>query len=276
MTEVTFTFDVEDHRPDPTWEDRAPAMTMRVLDLLSGLGVRGTAFVVGEVALADPGLVRELAARGHEVGLHGWNHEPLTGKEPTALASELTRGKELLESIVQDEVLGFRAPTFSLVPGTAWVPDLLASAGFSYSSSVLPARSPLFGWPGAPRDVFRWPGGVVEFPAPTVGLGSWAIPMLGGVYLRLVPWPLISMARRIIRTSAPWTYCHPYDFDPDEERWVVPGAGRMGSRLLWWNRRGMARKVERLLGSGAGGPLGERVGQLSTAPIFQDDPAGHR
>ncbi len=268
MRAITFTLDLEDHRPNPTWEDHAPAMTRRVLDLLDQHRVRGTVFVVGEVAESNPVLVREVASRGHEVGLHGWNHEPLTSKEPTALAAELERGKTLLEAVTGTEVVGFRAPTFSLVPETAWCLRLLADAGFLYSSSVLPARSPLFGWPGAPRDVFRWPEGLVEFPAPTAGVGEWALPVLGGVYFRLIPWSLIRLSLRITHNSSPWTYCHPYDFDADEEYWVVPDAGVLGSRLLWWNRRRMMQKVDCLLRRGTGAPLGEQVTHFHGAQRF--------
>ena len=55
-------------------------------------------------------------------------------------------------------------------------------------------------------------------------------------------------ARRTVgATQLLWIYCHPYDFDPDEPFWVVPEAGRLGSRLLWYNRRRTFAKVEALL-----------------------------
>lgn len=276
MPAVTFTLDLEDHRPSPDWEDRVPVMTRRVLDLLDRRGVRGTVFVVGEMAESNPDLVREVSSRGHEVGLHGWDHEPLTTKAETALSAELRRGKDLLEAITDSAVLGFRAPTFSLVPETGWVRSLLVDVGFRYSSSVLPARSPLFGWPGAPRDVFRWPEGLVEFPAPTAGAGAWALPVLGGTYLRVIPWPLIRLGLSITPKSLRWTYCHPYDFDTEEEFWVVPGTGAVGSHLLWWNRRRMLDKVDRLLARGAGGPLCEQVSRFAGAPVFDHSPGGAR
>ena len=73
------------------------------------------------------------------------------------------------------------------------------------------------------------------------------LPYLGGVYLRALP-SSVSTARARALSGAgqlPWIYCHPYDFDPDEPFWVVPEAGRLGSRLLWYNRRRTFAKVDR-------------------------------
>ena len=143
-------------------------MTREVLDFLDAREVRGTFFVVGETAEAHPELVREVAARGHEVGLHGWRHQPLTELTADAFRADAQRGKDLLEELTGAPVLGFRAPTFSLVPESRWAVDVLADTGFTYSSSVLPARSPLFGDPTLPTTPFRWPNGLVELPCPVV------------------------------------------------------------------------------------------------------------
>ena len=55
------------------------------------------------------------------------------------------------------------------------------------------------------------------------------------------------------------TYCHPYDFDPDEPYWVVPQTGRGMSRLLWVGRKRMFDRLGRLLADGVAPPLGERL-----------------
>ena len=156
---------------------------------------------------------------------------------------------------------GFRAPTFSLVPESRWAVDVLAETGFTYSSSVLPARSPLFGDPdaAAPRrsaGPTGWSSSRARWCAPA-GVG---LPYLGGVYLRAIPGAASTAARRSVgRDQLLWIYCHPYDFDPDEEFWVVPDAGRLGSRLLWYNRRRTFAKIEAMLRGRAGPPLAERL-----------------
>jgi polysaccharide deacetylase family protein (PEP-CTERM system associated) len=265
---VTFTLDLEDHRPSEDYEERYPALTRSVLDFLAARDVRGTFFVVGETAERHPELVREVAARGHEVGLHGWRHVALTERGPDGLRTDVERGKALLEDLIGRAVLGFRAPIFSLVPASRWATDVLAGAGFAYSSSVLPVKSPLFGDPSLPARPFRWPNGLLELPCPVARLGPLGIPYLGGVYLRALPAVVSRAARRSFGArQLEWIYCHPYDFDAGEPFWVVPEAGRLGSRLLWYNRRGMFAKVEAALGDRAGPPLAERLGAVIAPPL---------
>jgi peptidoglycan-N-acetylglucosamine deacetylase len=265
--QVTFTLDLEDHRPSDDAELRYPALTHEVLEFLDARGARGTFFVVGETAEASPGLVRDIADRGHEIALHGWTHAPLTELTPAAFRADVVRGKALLEDLTGRTVLGFRAPIFSLVPESRWAVDVLRDAGFTYSSSVLPARSPLFGDPSVPAAPFRWPNGLAELPCPVVRAGGYGLPYLGGVYLRALPGTASAAARRGVgRDQLLWIYCHPYDFDPDEEFWVVPDAGRLGSRLLWYNRRRTFAKIEAMLRGRTGPPLAERLYEVPELP----------
>ncbi len=264
--QVTFTLDLEDHRPSADAEERYPALTREVLDFLDARDTRGTFFVVGETTDDHPDLIAEIAGRGHEIGLHGWRHQPLTELSPASFAADVIRGKARLEELAGAPVVGFRAPTFSLVPESRWAIDVLRDAGFTYSSSVLPARSPLFGDPTLPTTPFRWPNGLVELPCPVVRTGGIGLPYLGGVYLRAIPGAASAAARRSVgRDQLLWIYCHPYDFDPGEEFWVVPDAGRIGSRLLWYNRRRTFAKIEAMLRGRAGPPLAERLHEVPAA-----------
>lgn len=259
---LSFTLDVEHHAPGGAPDPRVGPATRHVLDLFDDLAVRATVFVVGDVAEHEPALVTEIAQRGHEVALHGWRHTPLPDVGRDRFVEEAARGRELLSTLTGTEIVGFRAPTFSLTPASVWAVDALAELGFVYSSSVLPAPNPLYGFPGAPATPFRWRSGLVEFPSPVVGWGPLRIPYLGGTYLRLLPVPLVLGCRRLGRDgSAPWAYAHPYDFDADEPFWREPVAGRL-ARLLWVGRRGMAAKLQRLAAGGVAPPLAEQVAVL--------------
>lgn len=267
---VTFTLDLEDHRPTTSIPARYPAVARMLLEHLDLAGIRGTVFVVGQVAEEEPELVVEIARRGHEIGLHAWRHTVLTEMTASEFQVETSRGKSLLESLSGQEVVGFRAPTYSLVPETTWAVPILGELGFKYSSSTLPGRNPLHGFPGLPNRPFRWPTGLVEFPGPVVRLGPMAIAPLGGTYLRVLPWPVVAAAARWLPPETlRHTYCHPYDFDPDEPYWQVGDVPRALNRLLWIGRRRMLSKIDRLVGSGsdAGPPLAELVDQVGPVRV---------
>jgi peptidoglycan-N-acetylglucosamine deacetylase len=267
---VSITFDLEDNRRSRQQEERFVPMTERFLDFADAHDVVATVFVVGELARSHPELIRRVAARGHEIGLHGLHHVALADLGPGRLREELDEGRALLEDIAQVRVKGFRAPIFSLTPRTAWAVEEISASGFGYSSSVLPAASPLHGWPGAPRTPFRWSTGLIELPCPVVGAGRALVPFLGGVYLRHVP-PSISRRAlaRLDDGAVAWSYVHPYDLDPDEPFFVLPHAGWLTSRILHLRRGVTLARLERLLDAagGAGPPLGSRVRELREAPL---------
>ena len=271
---LAFTLDLEDHRPDDRAEQRYPAVVEALLDDLEAWGTTATIFVVGGLVDESPALIAEARARGHEIGLHGAAHAPLPEVGPDRFRSETAKATEALAGLLGKPVAGFRAPIFSLVPESAWAPEILLELGYAYSSSVLPAANPLYGWPGAPRRPFRWPCGLVELPAPTFGVGPVRLPLLGGTYLRTAPWLAVRAARRRAQgLEAPWIYAHPYDFDPAEPRWVVPEVGRLGSRLLWLGRAGMAERVRRLA-AGSRVTMADLAAACADAEVFHRVPEG--
>ena len=267
---MSFTLDFEDLRTDPTvQEERVGFVTDRILDRLRELSVRGTFFCVGELALQHPDLIKRMVSDGHELGVHGLQHIPNDLLGPDRFRSDNRRAKELLSELAGTEVTLYRAPQYSLIPSTPWVPEILAELGFLASSSVLPARSPLYGWPGAPVTPFRWPSGVIEIPSPVMKLGPLTVPFLGGTYLRLLPG---AVRRRGVRQADPdtvlWTSCHPWEFDPDEPFYVYEHGGWLVSRIGWLNRRGMLKRVESTLRPTAGPRLGDIVATLGDLPTF--------
>lgn len=263
---LTITFDLEDNRRSVHQEERFPRMTHSFLDFLEERDIHATVFVVGELARSHAELIRRIVDDGHEIGLHGLRHVALGDVEPENLRRELREGRELLEEAGQVPVQGFRAPIFSLTPATAWAVESIAVAGFTYSSSVLPAANPLHGWPGAPRRPFRWDNGLIELPCPVGGIGRALIPFLGGIYLRYVPAPL---TRRFLRDLAdaavPWSYSHPYDIDPDERFFVMPHAGWLTSRIVHTRRGATLPRLEATISAagGPGRPLGEIARELA-------------
>src|SRR5437773_7349387 len=93
-----------------TFDDGPGPDTPAVLAALDRAGARATFFVLGGKALERPDLVREIAARGHAVGLHGFSHRKLHLAGPAATASELDRGREAVRACGVEPVPFFRAP----------------------------------------------------------------------------------------------------------------------------------------------------------------------
>lgn len=275
---LTFTLDLERHRPDDPrrYADNAA----RILDFFAARGVRMTVFVVGELVGELAALIRHAHADGHEFALHSYTHVPLTAEDPAFYGARLAACRMQLEDLTGARVHGFRAPVFSLTPAATWVTGLLAEQGFSYSSSVLPAPHPLYGYPQAPMTPFRWPSGLLELPVPLLRLGPLHLPFLGGIYLRYLPHALIARARRALAPEvAAWSYVHPYDIDSDEGYVRFPGAGAALSVLLWRRRAVTFKRLAGLLDASDGQaapPFAKRLAQsgIVDAASFAPTPAG--
>lgn len=232
--------------------ERVPTLTRRYLDFLEQdlNGSRATFFTVGEVARMYPSLIREIAERGHEVALHSHRHIALTELGPDGFKTDLDQSIQALESAGIREMKGFRAPTFSLTEKTAWAFEILEKRGFTYSSSVLPAKNPLFGWaefgPSARRV-----GGILELPMSVEKFGPLTLPFAGGVYFRTLPEFLIRRAFRArARAGEPALgYFHPYDIDTDQERFMHPGIheSRFYNWLMYYNRKEVFPRLSRLV-----------------------------
>jgi polysaccharide deacetylase family protein (PEP-CTERM system associated) len=223
-------------------------MVWRYLECFRARGVRATFFTVGAVARAHPALIGEIAAAGHELACHGDLHVPLTELTPTSFADDLARNVDALLAAGAPRPMGFRAPVFSLIERTRWAHESLARAGFTYSSSVLPARNPLFGWPGHPEAPARLACGLLEIPVSVGGALGLRVPFAGGVYLRAAPAVVLErLARRHRRRGLPLTaYVHPYDIDTERTN-VRLHDNRAFDWLLRFNRKSTLTKLDRLM-----------------------------
>jgi polysaccharide deacetylase family protein (PEP-CTERM system associated) len=120
------------YAPRPTWDgwpSRVERNTRRLLDRLDEAAATATFFVLGWIARRHPGLVREIAARGHEVASHGMNHQMLTELTPRSFREDARESKAVLEDLAGAPVLGFRAPSYSVNRTTLWAIDVLAETG---------------------------------------------------------------------------------------------------------------------------------------------------
>jgi polysaccharide deacetylase family protein (PEP-CTERM system associated) len=224
-----------------TWADResrVQASTERLLGLFQAADVSATFFVLGWVAERCPQLVRRIHAAGHEIGSHGYAHEPVFRQTPAQFTEDARRSKGLLEDIVGAPVIGYRAASFSIVKRSQWAFRILEELGFRYSSSVNPVRHDLYGFPEAPRFNFTPHGtSITECPVTTVEVAGMRIPFGGGGYFRLIPYALFRRALKQVNASGHgcYFYTHPWEFDPEQPR--IEGAS-WRSRFRHYNNLG--------------------------------------
>ena len=239
------------NRPDwDSYESRVVANTHRLLDLFDQVPVKATCFILGWVADRHPGLVREIASRGHELACHSYWHRPIFQLSPEEFREDTYRSKQVIEQAAGGPVYGYRAPSFSVTDRSWWALEILAELGFKYDSSVFPIRHDTYGIPGAPRAPFRT-GTLMEFPMTTFRLfGGSNLPVGGGGYLRIFPfWYTRMGVQRAWKDGLPLiTYIHPWEVDPEQPR--LPG--RLISRIRHYTNLGKTAAQLRRLCSLAG------------------------
>jgi len=87
-----------------------PAFTPRLLDILARRDVHATFFLVGSYAQAQPALVRQIVAAGHQIGNHSWSHLNLARASASQIEEQLSRSSQTLEQITGAPVRYFRPP----------------------------------------------------------------------------------------------------------------------------------------------------------------------
>jgi polysaccharide deacetylase family protein (PEP-CTERM system associated) len=239
VSRAAFSADIEDYFqaealrafcPRSAWdgfEDRTVANTERLLGILERRGIRGTFFVLGWTAQRHPDLVRRIAAAGHEIGSHGFDHELVYRQDPEEFRRDIRRARQLLQDLSGQEVIGYRAPSYTIMTRTLWALGIIADEGFRYDSSIFPIARRRYGMPRAPR----WPHrvalddrrSIVEFPLPTVRFGALNAPATGGAYLRLLPLRFQQwVVGRMLRKGSPFVLSiHPWELDPGQPRFPV-------------------------------------------------------
>ena len=180
-------------------------------------GARATFFVLGWVAERHRGLVREIDARGHEVACHGYGHRMIQRLQPRRVRARTSRGpRARSRTRPARAVLGYRAPTFSVMRETLWSLDVLARGRLPLRLEHLPDRPRPLRHPrraALPPSAHGPASGaeIAEFPLSTVADPGAAVPR-GGRRL-LPPRPLCRHPRArsggstSARASRPWCTC---------------------------------------------------------------------
>ncbi len=280
-----FTVDVEEYFhptamsryfPAAGWDDlarRSPEVIARLLDVLDARDVTGTFFVLGWLAEREPGMVRDIAGAGHEIASHGYEHQLVGLLGPEGFRESIRRSREVLEDLAGCPVVGYRAPSFSIVPGLEWAFDVLLEEGYRYDASLFPiTQHPTYGYPDAPRDphwISRPAGRLAEFPATTLSIAGRILPASGGAYFRLLPPGLVrsGLSQASQRGAPGMFYTHPWEADawrPDVK------ASRVQMFRTFAGRRRTMGRLQRLLDTFSFGPVRASFEQMDRASVAGD------
>lgn len=270
MTANLLSFDVEDwfHSHNlwggldrakwDTYELRVVENTRRILDLLDDHGHQATFFVLGHVAERAPELVEEISRRGHEVASHGYGHELLYELSEAELRNDLRRSLEVIEPHTDQDIVGYRAPSFSIHPGAV---EALSDLEFEYDSSNFPAkRHDRYGSVEVCGDetVTRTSHGLQEIQLPLLEFGRLQIPWAGGGYFRFIPYPVFKRGISHIGSERDFVfYLHPWEIDPEQP--VVDGVRRSYRVRHYTNLEKTEQRLNRLLSDFSWRSIGEHL-----------------
>lgn len=230
---------------------RLAACLSRLLALLDSRCVQATFFILGWIAERRPRLVAEIAAAGHEIACHGYDHRLVYHMNPAEFREDLRRAKSAIEDAAGTAVVSYRAPSFSITRKSLWALEVLAELGFRNDASVFPIRHDRYGIPDAepgPHRIVTPSGTIREFPGTTVRWAGCNVPLGGGGYLRLFPWAMTRHLMRRVRAryGRPcMVYVHPWELDPDQPE--VKGASWLARRRHRVGLRTTENKLRRML-----------------------------
>jgi polysaccharide deacetylase family protein (PEP-CTERM system associated) len=247
-------FQVENFKPwiaQDTWDERELRVehnVHRLLDLLDGFP--STFFILGWVAEKLPHLVKEISERGHEVASHGFGHQLCHDIKPADLKQDLIHSKQLLEDITGSEVVGYRAPSFSI---NAQALEILEQCGYRYDSSYNSFEAnPRYGHLDLPQ--YRRNGQGIkisetfhELPLSNLTLLKKTLPWGGGGYFRLFPYSLFRQGVRNIlsKQGCYLFYLHPWEIDDGQPR--VLEADRLSRFRHYCNLKTTYKKLQTML-----------------------------
>ena len=197
MSRVCITVDLEPDCPpylSSTFrgvEEGAPAL----LALFDELGIPATYFTTGQVAERHPAAVRDLVARGHELGCHGVSHTAFDAMDEVTARREIVDSAALLRTFAP--VSSFRAPYLRFPERYV---SLLEEAGFSLDSSLAKYK-----WSYRAR---RVPTRLTRVPAsmtssvlrlPALVRNPWLLSLSDPVVLFVHPWEFVDLTDEDIR-----------------------------------------------------------------------------
>nr|WP_315231419.1 XrtA system polysaccharide deacetylase [uncultured Albidiferax sp.] len=234
-----------------SWKDcecRVEENVNKILEILSCHEVKATFFTLGWIAERYPKLVKDIVSEGHELASHGYGHERASDLSEKEFFIDIDSSKKILEDISGVQVIGYRAPSFSIGAGNFWAFECLERAGYRYSSSIYPIKHDHYGMPNFSRYPVQISDNFLEIPITTVQFFNRNLPSSGGGYFRLFPYSLSKWLLNQINNkenNPAIFYFHPWEIDINQPR--VMGINRKTKFRHYVNIHKMEDRLNKLL-----------------------------
>lgn len=197
------------------YENRIHQNMERIFCLLEKYNQKATFFCLGWIAETYPEVIKEIVARGYELGSHTRMHQLIYEQTPKEFKNDLEQSVKTLEDLSGQKVKYFRAPGFSIREDNKWAFDVLVAQGIEVDSSIFPAPRTHGGFPSYTQPVpskIKYNGiELKELPINYTKVFGKAVIFSGGGYFRLLPYNLIK--KWADKSDYVISYLHPRDFD---------------------------------------------------------------
>ena len=210
-----------------TNEEKIPKVIQgidKIIDWLNHHDTYATFFVVGELLEYQPELLDKIIGNGHEIGFHTMHHTRL---DTIGFKEKFQEEIKIFDKMTSGKSIGFRAPTFSLNDSSGWLIDILENSKYQYDSSVVPAKTSMYGLPNAEEKPYKisskslehedTESNITEFPILVTKFLGKKIPAGGGFYVRTLPQKIITNAiKNYEKNNKPAVfYIHSWELTPE-------------------------------------------------------------
>ena len=242
----------DDYFSDPrrwvSFVSRVEANLLLLLDLLGAGGHRATVFFLGWIARRNPGLVREVVRRGHELGVHGDLHRRADEMSAAEFRDDLVRARDRIETAGGAPVTAHRAAEWSIRHAADPALSVLLEEGLACDASM--TSVPPLGRPenpAGPHSIGLGNGSLVELP-PLTGPGfGRTVPVGGGWAFRMFSAGRLAACESAFRERgwpAVFTF-HPWEFDPEHP--PMEGLSPLTRLVHFYNLSGLPPRFARWL-----------------------------
>ncbi|MCV0411892.1 polysaccharide deacetylase family protein [Nitrosarchaeum sp.] len=195
----------------------------KILELLRKTDTIATFFVVGELIEFRPEILDKILKNDHEIAFHSMYHDSLTESNEEKFNIEI----EKFAKLTGKRSKGFRAPSFSLNYSTSWAINVLEKNDYEYDSSIVPAKTSMYGITNAQKEPYRISSEIIEknnpsakiieYPLAVTNILGKKIPSCGGFYLRTLPMKVSKdTIKRYESNNVPATYyVHSWELTPE-------------------------------------------------------------